>query len=96
MTNQNRVSESTAGATTVIVRNDTSNAIGIASFVLGLVSIFFLSFILSPIAIILGIIAIIKKQLAWGIVGLICAMIGVLTSPILLGMLGLTSLVANS
>lgn len=85
-----------AGSTmNVIVQNNTSNALGIASFVLGLISIFFLAPIFSPISIILGIIAIVKKQLVWGIIGVICAIIGALTSPILLGLLGLTSIGAN-
>jgi len=77
---------------TVILKNETGNAIGIASFVLGLVSIFILSPIFVPIAIILGVIAVIKKQLVWGILGLVCALIGFVTSPILMGTFGLVGL----
>lgn len=80
---------------TIIVRNETANAIGIASFILGLISIFFLSPIFVPIAIILGIIAVIKKQLLWGILGLVCALLGFITSPILLGIFGLASIGAQ-
>jgi len=82
-------------AQTIIIKNDSSNAIGIASFVLGLISVFFLSPVFVPIATILGIVAVIKKQLVWGIVGLICALIGFVTSPILLGIFGLASIGAQ-
>jgi hypothetical protein len=85
-----------ASTMNVIVQNNATNALGIASFVLGLLSIFFLAPIFVPIALVLGIIAIIKKQLVWGIIGVICAIIGALTSPILLGMLGITSFFANA
>jgi len=85
-------SAQTAAVTTVIVQNNTSNALGIASFIFGLISIFILSPIFVPLAVILGIIAVIKKQLVWGILGLVCAVIGFMTSPILLGLLGLASL----
>lgn len=81
---------------TVIIQNNTnSNAIGIASFVFGVISIFMLSIIFVPLAVILGIVAIIKKQLLWGGLGLVCATIGFITSPILLGLLGLASVAAN-
>jgi hypothetical protein len=81
-----------AATTTVIVQNNTSNAIGIASFVFGIISIFIFAPLFVPLAVILGIVAIVKKQLVWGILGIFCAIIGFATSPILLGLLGLVSI----
>lgn len=79
----------------IIIKNDTSNAAGIASFIFGLISIFFLAPLFVPLAVILGVIAIINKQLVWGILGLLCALFGFLTSPILLGIVGVASIAAN-
>jgi hypothetical protein len=76
-------------ATTIIIKNNSSKLEGLASFVLGIISIFFMSPVFVPLAVILGIIAVFKKQLVWGILGLLCALVGFLTSPILLGALGL-------
>lgn len=80
----NDLEKSAGTTTTVILQNNTSNSLGIASFIFGLISIFFLSPVFVPIALILGVIAAIKKQLVWGILGLVCALIGFMTSPILL------------
>jgi len=77
---------------TIIIRNETANAIGIAAFILGLLSIFIFSPIFVPIASILGVIAVVKKQLLWGILGLVCAIIGFVTSPILMGLTGIISI----
>lgn len=85
---------SKAATTTVIVQNNTSNALGIASFVFGIISIFVLAPLFVPLAVLLGIIAVVKKQLVWGILGLFCALIGFVTSPVLLGGLGLVSISA--
>ena len=85
-------SAQTATATTVIVKHDASNALGIASFVFGLISIFILSPIFVPLALILGIVAVLKKQILWGGLGLVCALAGFVTSPILLGILGIASI----
>ena len=65
----------------VIVKSDVSNAIGIASFVFGIISIFFLAPIFVPLAVLLGIIAIVKKQLVWGILGLVSAFFGLSLHP---------------
>ena len=65
---------------------------GIAGFVIGLIGIFFLSFILSPLALIFGIIAIFKKETVWGIFAIIFAIIGMATSPVFKGMLFYLSL----
>lgn len=81
-----------ATTSTIILQNNTSNALGIASFVFGVISIFILAPLFVPLAILLGIIAVIKKQLVWGILGIFCALIGFATSPILLGILGFASL----
>ena len=48
---------------------------GIAGFVIGLIGIFLLSFILSPLALIFGIIAIFKKETVWGIIAIIFAIV---------------------
>ena len=72
-----------------------SNALGITSFIFGLISIFFLAPVFVPLALLLVIIAIIKKQLAWGIIGIICGIIGFVTSPILLGIFRLATIGVN-
>jgi hypothetical protein len=79
------------GAKTFIIKNDTSNAFGIASFIFGLISIFVLAPLFVPLSILFGVLAVLRKQLAWGVIGLICAFIGFLTSPILLGIVGVAS-----
>lgn len=81
--------------TTIIIKNDTSNGVGIASFIFGIISIFFVSPVFVPLVVLLGIIAVIKKQLVWGVLGLLCAFIGFLTSPILLGLFGSASILAT-
>lgn len=80
---------------TIIVKNETGNALGIASFVFGVLSIFLLAPVFVPLAVLLGIIGVIKKQLVWSILGLVCALIGFITSPILLGIFGLVSIGAS-
>ena len=72
-----------------------SNALGIASFVFGLISIFFLAPVFVPLSLLLVIIAIIKKQLAWGIIWIVCGIIGFVTSPILLGIFRLATIGVN-
>ncbi len=79
---------------TIVIVQNKSNALGIASFIFGLISIFILSVLFVPLALIFGILGIIKKQLAWSIAGIILALIGFVTSPMLLGMFGLASVVA--
>ena len=78
--------------TQVIIQDQRSSAVGIASFIIGMFSIFVLSPVFVPIAIVLGVIGIIKDQMLWSILGLITAAIGFFTSPILLGLFGLVSL----
>ncbi len=81
--------------TTVIIKRDSGNALGIASFVFGVIGIFVLSPVFVPLAVLLGIIAVIKKQLVWGILGLVCAVIGFVTSPILMGMIAGLTILSN-
>nr|VFK30019.1 MAG: hypothetical protein BECKMB1821I_GA0114274_101315 [Candidatus Kentron sp. MB]VFK75020.1 MAG: hypothetical protein BECKMB1821H_GA0114242_101416 [Candidatus Kentron sp. MB] len=81
-----------ANQQTIILKNETGNAQGIASFVFGVLSLFLLAPIFVPLSVLLGVIGIIKKQLVWSILGLICAFIGFVTSPILLGIFGLASI----
>ncbi len=79
----------------IIVIQNKSNALGIASFVFGLISIFIFSVIFVPLSLIFGILGIIKKQLVWSIVGIIFALIGFATSPMLLGIFGLATVAAT-
>jgi hypothetical protein len=74
--------------TTIIIKRNSGNTLGIVSFIFGLISIFVLAPIFVPLAVFIGIIAVIKKQFTWGIIGLVCAFIGFFTSPILLGLVG--------
>ncbi len=74
---------------TIIIQNVTSGgSIGIACLIFGVISIFFMSPIFVPLALITGIIAVFKRQYVWAVIGLICAIVGFLTSPILMGALG--------
>jgi len=75
----------------VIVKNSTRY--GLWGCVIGLLGIFFLSPILSPLAFILGLIAIFKLQILSGLIALVFAIIGILTSPIIMGLVGLGVLV---
>lgn len=61
------------------------------SLVFGVVSIFFLSPIFVPLAVIFGVAALFKKQILLGVLGLFCAFIGFYTSPILLSLFGFSS-----
>lgn len=81
---------------TIIINNNKSKLEGLASFILGIISIFFMSPIFVPLAVLLGIIAVFKKQFVWGILGLLCALVGFLTSPILLGAVGLGMIALQS
>lgn len=69
-----------------------SNALGIASFVVGLISIFMLSIITVPLSVILGLLGLRHPQKVWSILGLVCAAIGFVTSPILMGIFGLVTI----
>lgn len=86
--------ENTA-AQTIIIKNDMSNAAGIASFIFGLISIFFMAPIFVPLSILFGIIAIAKKQTGWAVIGLICAYFGFVTSPILMAMFAVTTILSQ-
>ena len=93
-------SNNTNGAApqTIFVQSK-SPVLGIIALVLGLIGIFILSFILSPIALILGTIALFRSKnntgnLIMGILGIIFAIIGILTSPILMMMFGTGALIS--
>ena len=79
----------------IIIEKNTSNALGIASFIFGVISIFFLAPIFVPLSLLFGILAVINKQLAWGIIGIVCAIIGFITSPILLGLFSLITIASS-
>jgi len=75
----------------VIERPDTAT-LGIVSLVIGLIGVFFISFILSPIALLFGIFSLMKDDSkVWGILGIFFAIIGAITSPILMGLLSLAT-----
>lgn len=95
MTNNSNESIKPETVHKIIIEKNTSNAFGIASFIFGVISIFFLAPVFVPLSLLFGIIAIISKQLAWGIMGIICAMIGFMTSPILLGIFGLITIASS-
>ncbi|MGO9534062.1 MAG: hypothetical protein ACLP3B_23170 [Syntrophobacteraceae bacterium] len=80
------------------VMNQTKNSsvAGIATFIFGLISIFFLAPIFVPLAVLMGIIALLSGQFAWGCIGLLCAFIGFITSPILMGIFGLALIFSQS
>ena len=90
---QQSLQENHSPSTTKIVieRPDTAT-LGIVSFVIGLIGILFISFILSPLALIFGVFSLMKDDSKiWGILGIIFALIGALTSPILMGLLGIAT-----
>jgi len=76
--------------------NNSRKPEGLVSFFLGVISIFYLSPVFVPLAIVVGIVALFKKQFLWGLLGIFCAFIGFLTSPILLAALGLTAIALQS
>lgn len=71
--------EVTAGSTNV-------NALGISSFVFGVISIFSFAIVCVPLAVILGLLGLRHEQKVWAILGLVCSVIGFITSPILMGL----------
>lgn len=79
----------------VIIIEKQSDALGIASVIFGLVSIFIFSVIFVPLALLFGILGILRKQYVWSSVGIIFALIGFVTSPMLLGMVGVASMGAK-
>ena len=85
------MSDSNNNVNVTIQRPDTST-FGIVSFVIGLIGILFLSFILSPLALIFGVVSLTKEHSKiWGILGIIFAIIGAITSPIIMGLIGVAS-----
>ncbi len=80
---------------TIIIQN-ASSAMGIASFIFGLISIFMFSILFVPLSLLFGVIGIIKKQFIWSSLGIVFAIIGFMTSPVLLGMLGMASAASAS
>ena len=77
---------------TIVIVNNQSNALGIASLIFGFISIFIFSIIFVPLALILGILGIIKKQIILSVLGIVFALIGFATSPMLLGIFGLATI----
>jgi len=79
----------------VIIIEKQSDALGIASVIFGLVSIFVFSVIFMPLALLFGILGLLKKQYVWSSVGIIFALIGFATSPMLLAMVGAANMGAK-
>ncbi|MCI0560714.1 MAG: hypothetical protein MN733_19695 [Nitrososphaera sp.] len=74
----------------VTARSTNVNALGIASFVFGIISIFSFAIVCVPLAVILGLLGLRHEQKVWAILGLVCAVIGFITSPILMGLVALS------
>lgn len=91
---RNGFGEKQENTTTIVIKSSAGNGVGVVSFIFGFISIFFMSLVFVPLAVLFGIIAVIKKQFAWGVLGLFCAFIGFLTSPVLLGVFGVASILA--
>jgi len=82
---------------TIIIQNsnpDLSGGLGFGMWgvILGFLGIFFLGFILSPLAFIFGVIGLFKGQIISGFFAILFGVIGILTSAVLMGMLGLMAL----
>lgn len=71
---------------TVVIQQQ-SQALGICSFIFGLISIFLLSVIFVPLGLICGRLGIYRKQYLWSSLGLVCTTIGFFTSPMLMLMI---------
>jgi hypothetical protein len=84
--------ETTESVNEAVPAQSATNAVGIASFVIGVISIFALAILTVPLAVVLGLIGLRHEQKLWAALGLVCAVIGFLTSPVLLGLLGLSFL----
>ena len=67
-------------------------SIGWAAVAIGVVGVFFMSFLLSPLAILLGLFAILRLQLVTGLLAIVAGLVGVLTSPVLMGLIGFSAL----
>ena len=87
----------TENETKTIIIQGPSPTLGIVGFVFGVISIFALSIIFVPIAIIFAIFSFFKdEQHIWAILALICAIIGAVTSPLtLLVLAGLWDYLSN-
>ena len=87
----------TKNETKTIIIQGPSPTLGIVGFVFGLISIFALSIIFVPLALIFAITSFFKEeQHIWAILALICAIIGTVTSPVLLLLLaGLWDYLSN-
>lgn len=81
---------------TVLEKHKGGQTLGIVSLIVGILSIFFFSFILSPVVFLVGVIGLIFSVRAkngagigMNIGGIIAALIGAMTSPVLIGFAGL-------
>ncbi|MBV0934711.1 hypothetical protein [Marinobacterium weihaiense] len=65
---------------------ESTTVLGFLGFVLGIVSNFYLSLVLGPIAVVLCVLGIFKGQIFWGLLGLLWSAGAILSSPLLLDM----------
>ena len=68
-------------------------SLGMAAVAFGLVGIFFLSFVFSPLAILCGLLAIFRLQIFSGLLAILFGIVGIITSPVLMGLVGLGAVV---
>jgi len=91
------MSDSNDNNVNVTIQRPDTSTLGIVSFVIGLIGILFLSFILSPLALIFGVFSLMKDHSKiWGILGIIFAIIGAITSPVIMGLIGVATFSAMS
>lgn len=89
------MSDSGPGANTNVnvVVQSAGMALGVASTVCGIISIFFMAIIFGTLGLLFGAVGVAKKQYIFSIVGIIASLVGLATSPILWGILGISALV---
>lgn len=87
------MSDSQSNVTVVI--QSPGVALGVASTVCGVISIFFMAIIFGPLGLLFGVIGVAKKQYVFSIVGIIASIIGLVTSPIVWGIIGLSMVAAG-
>ena len=77
------------GAINVVVQQR-SSALGIGSTICGVISIFFLALLFSPLGLILGGIGIVKKQYVLSTIGILASLGGLATSPMFYMLIGIS------
>lgn len=78
-----------------LVVESSGMALGAGSTVCGIISIFFMAFIFSPLALILGVIGVLRRQYLLSIIGIATGLLGLATSPMVWAFLGLSAIAAR-